>query len=412
MFEHMESVKFSELLCHNSEVPILESPNGLTVAVAAQYQLHIWDVDSKKVIQRFKCENVIDFMQWSANSELICCGALKESIQIFNLKNPYWICKLNEESLSADKVYWAPDSFHILLISEFSIKLTIFSLASSLVAEIDNLKTIENAASFSSCKKYLAVAHRVNFEDHIGVYSCDSWETLKTKVYFYSIDGRLLGKYCTNAYFAPIIISWNHFGNYVALGDCFGEVTVLNCMNFEKKSSHQLPEIITEEDIAVYKTSVKCNGDPEKSISSWEIDELVKSRPFSVSLPMVSSDKQKGKLLKTGIQILEFSTCGRYIASVNGNTPKVLCIYDLTKSKVCDVFIQNRDIKCVSWHPEKSFLIFCTGSSTLHMWTPHCCIQYMAPFKSDFSITNVTWSKKKDCIILNSKDQASILYLP
>lgn len=64
----------------------------------------------------------------------------------------------------------------------FQIKITIFSLVSTVVAEIDNPKAIENGIVFSPCEKYLVVAQRINSEDYLKVYDCDTWEAIKVNI--------------------------------------------------------------------------------------------------------------------------------------------------------------------------------------------------------------------------------------
>lgn len=46
------------------------------------------------------------------------------------------------------------------------------------------------------------------------------------KVLFYSIDGRLLKKYVSDS-FGLVSLTWNKINNFVAIGDSFGEVSLL-----------------------------------------------------------------------------------------------------------------------------------------------------------------------------------------
>jgi hypothetical protein len=41
----------------------------------------------------------------------------------------------------------------------------------------------------------------------------------------------------------------------------------------------------------------------------------------------------------------------------------------MTKLKLLVVLIQKEAIKLVSWHPLKPILAFCTGNSTLYLWS-------------------------------------------
>lgn len=48
----------------------------------------------------------------------------------------------------------------------------------------------------------------------------------QSKVLFYSIDGRLIGKYVPDSNFGWNSINWNSARNLIAFGDCFGEVSI------------------------------------------------------------------------------------------------------------------------------------------------------------------------------------------
>lgn len=54
----------------------------------------------------------------------------------------------------------------------------------------------------------------------------DFFHYFQYKVLFYSIDGRLLKKYMSDT-FGLISLSWNKINNFVAIGDSFGEVSLL-----------------------------------------------------------------------------------------------------------------------------------------------------------------------------------------
>lgn len=50
------------------------------------------------------------------------------------------------------------------------------------------------------------------------------------------------------------------------------------------------------------------------------LDEVVKNRPITLLPPSLDNEKGKTKsFLKSGVQTLDFSSDGKYIASINGN---------------------------------------------------------------------------------------------
>ncbi|GFT07080.1 WD repeat-containing protein WRAP73 [Nephila pilipes] len=436
----MQSVIFSELIEQNVDTVSFFSPNGIYLACGLQCQLIIWDLEAKEVTHKFLNDNPIDYLGWSPDSELIYCCMVKHNLlQVWNLANPTWKCKISENPLTIADVYWAPDSRHLLVISEFYLKMTVWSLVSSTVAVIENPKLIKNCISFSHCERYLAVAERRRGEDCISIYTCDTWELLKffsvetkdlsgiyfspsdlvlgileafmeePKVVFYSIDGRILGKYVKPVMFGITFFSWNFDGNLIALGDYFGEVTVLDSFNYKELISYQELESVESENLVIYKVNQQTSEDGS---SNWEMYEVVKLRPFSLSTLASQSERAKAKHVKYGIQTLQYSSCNRYLAALNGLFPKVLFIFDLQTFRLSSIVVHQCRIKEITWHPQKPILAFCSGSESLDLWTPSSCISIKSPFKGEFPVISVKWCSKNDCLLLNGKGYSSLLYLP
>ncbi|GFT99072.1 WD repeat-containing protein WRAP73 [Trichonephila clavipes] len=90
----------------------------------------------------------------------------------------------------------------------------------------------------------------------------------KPKVIFYSIDGRILGKYVKLATFGFTFFSWNTRGNLIALGDYFGEVTVLDGFNYRKMTSYQELENIESQNLVIYKVKQHTSRDGSPN---WEL---------------------------------------------------------------------------------------------------------------------------------------------
>ncbi|GFY63812.1 WD repeat-containing protein WRAP73 [Trichonephila inaurata madagascariensis] len=440
MFQDIQSVNFSELIEQNVDTMSFFSPNGLYIACALQHQLLILDVDAKQVTQKFLSDHPIDYVGWSPDSELIYCCMMKHNLlQVWNLTNPVWKCKISENPLAIADVHWAPDSRHLLVISEFYLKMTVWSLVSSTIAVIENPKPIKKCLSFSHCERYLAVAERRKCEDYISIYTCDTWEILKffsvetkdlsgiyfspsdlvlgileafteePKVIFYSIDGRILGKYVKLAMFGFTFFSWNTHGNLIALGDYFGEVTVLDGFNYRKMTSYQELENIESQNLVIYKVKqhTSRNGSP-----NWELCEVVKHRPFALPSLASQSERSKTKHAKYGIQTLQYSSCNQYLALLNGLFPKVLFVLDLRTLRLSSIVVHQHKIKEISWHPQKPILAFSSGSENVDLWTPSSCISIKSPFKGEFPVINAKWCSKDDCLLLNGKGYSSVLYLP
>ncbi|XP_035216092.1 WD repeat-containing protein WRAP73-like isoform X2 [Stegodyphus dumicola] len=416
MFQEFESIKFSKIISHNSDACASFSPGGLALAYAAENQLYIWNIGSKEISQLFVCDHAIDFIEWSPDSELIYCIIKKENlVQVWNLNCLSWRGRINEGCLAITHASWAPDSRHILILCEFHVSLKIWSITSETCVEIESPKPIENCFAFSSCGKYFIVANRPKLKDYLSVYACDTWQIIKNfpvdtkdlssiqlssvdlvigvidalveyKILFYSIDGRLLGKYTKEGHIGPYSLSWNPTGKLVAVGD-IGGITLLQSLDYKLKTSCQNLTVLGSENIVLYNKSEKSDmmNSSNKFASRCEIYDVIKRRPISILQLLGEIEKPDMKqTMKTGVHILQFSSDGQYLAFVHG-----LC-----------------------WHPKQNFLIICTGSDTLNMWTPNYCICFMSPYEDKFSIIKASWHPKEDFLILNSKECSSLLYLP
>ncbi len=100
-------------------------------------------------------------------------------MQIFSLENPDWKCKIDEGSAGLNRVNWAPDSRHILTTSDFSLRITVWSLMNKSVSYMKYPKNISKCYEFSKNSKYLLLAERRDCKDFCSVFACDNWQLLK-----------------------------------------------------------------------------------------------------------------------------------------------------------------------------------------------------------------------------------------
>jgi WD40 repeat protein len=73
---------------------------------------------------------------------------------------------------------WVPDSRQVITISDFQLRLTIWSLVDESVSYIKNPKHHDKGISFTSNGKFMALAERNNCKDFIGIYYCGDWKLM------------------------------------------------------------------------------------------------------------------------------------------------------------------------------------------------------------------------------------------
>ena len=188
-----DELKFSAQLSGSS---VILSPSSEYMAIIISGRLIIRDVKTLVTINVFSCIDKIERCEFSPDSSFILCAMFsRNAVQVFSVTDSEWKCRINEGIAGVVNATWAPDSRSIITESDFGIQLTIWSLidnssfaiaypkqpfvaTSSGTAQSVTQTTRSYGGSlfaFSDCGKYLAVVHRVELNDHIGIYTTAPW---------------------------------------------------------------------------------------------------------------------------------------------------------------------------------------------------------------------------------------------
>ncbi|KYQ54203.1 WD repeat-containing protein 8 [Trachymyrmex zeteki] len=159
------------------------SKNGAYLAIAFQANLLIKDAKTLDTCQSFVFVDVIQYMEWSSNSEYILCANIKRAIvQIYSIHYPKWKCKLTEGSAGLQGVTWSPDSKHIFTIADFNIQLSIWNLEEQTVSYIQNVKSSSfDKLRFSPNGERLAVIVTEG-QDTVEIYKTQNWKISRTSL--------------------------------------------------------------------------------------------------------------------------------------------------------------------------------------------------------------------------------------
>lgn len=86
------------------------------------FELFSWPTDFLVCLIKVLGFSVFQCLEWSPAGPLILCANIKKGVvQVFNIKNPKWKCKLTEGSSGMEKVFWGPDNRSIFIISDLSV---------------------------------------------------------------------------------------------------------------------------------------------------------------------------------------------------------------------------------------------------------------------------------------------------
>ena len=74
--------------------------------------------------------DVISHLEWSYDSNMILIGISKRALVfVKSLHDNEWNCKIDEGMAGLAYCRWGPFSNHVITISEFKIRLTVWNLA-------------------------------------------------------------------------------------------------------------------------------------------------------------------------------------------------------------------------------------------------------------------------------------------
>eukprot|EP00916_Digyalum_oweni_P009404 GHVL01015842.1.p1 GENE.GHVL01015842.1~~GHVL01015842.1.p1 ORF type:complete len:526 (+),score=61.28 GHVL01015842.1:28-1605(+) len=159
------------------------SPDGRFLAGVNGFRLVIRDPQVLNIIHVFTCLDKIDSIQWALDSQHISCLIKKHScVQAWDVSQPKWVCKTDEGAAGIVQSMWSPDSTHILTVSEFHVRVTVWSLIDRSCSYIRSPKpSARKNLVFSHNEKWLACIHRQDFKDSVSIFSVETtkrWENV------------------------------------------------------------------------------------------------------------------------------------------------------------------------------------------------------------------------------------------
>jgi len=168
--------QFSEI---HKATRVAYSPDGTFIATIVKKRLRFHNTQTLEIVgTRTNPEDCYE-LEWSPNGLMVLCSMTKKnSVQVWALKDENFACTIDEGLAGLTHAEWAGDSRHIITVSEFQIRLTIWDLEERKAKYIKFPKFSKRGIAQSQNKKYLAVVERREHRDYIGVYSQEVWELI------------------------------------------------------------------------------------------------------------------------------------------------------------------------------------------------------------------------------------------
>ena len=150
---------------------------GDLVAVAKNFEVSIFETNTLRVLNKYQFTDVVSDLEWSPDGAYILIGIQKRA-QAFvkSVTDPEWQCKIDEGLAGMVSCRWAPTSRHVITVSEFNLRLTVWSMIDKSVQYIQGPKHSNKGLCFSPNLKIMALIEK-NMEDSrdmVGLYDLSS----------------------------------------------------------------------------------------------------------------------------------------------------------------------------------------------------------------------------------------------
>jgi len=391
-------------------------------------------------IQIFACQDVISHVEWSPDSMYILAAQYKKAVvQVFSIQDPEWTCLIEEGLSGLTFARWVPDSRQIITISQFQLKLTVWSLIDRSVSYIKNPKHSDRALSFSSDGKFMALAERRDTKDYMGIYYTEDWKLVNhfqldsvdlndlrwapddsaIVVWDNCIDYRLM-VYCPAqgliAKHQPYenalgikSVEFSQNGQFLAVGSYDQKARIFNHISWRLITELEHKTQMSEgAELHVYKEEEYREG------PAYGLEDRLTSRYVMQNLPLKinsikpSTDKPNPQM---GVSLALWSPDSKYLVTKNDNMPTTLWLWDMTTLTLHVVLIQFHPIKSVAWSPKTQHLAFSTGTGRIFLWSEEGASVCDIPIENrQFNVQKIQWNPEGDSILLGDKGELLMAY--
>lgn len=429
---------------------------GYLLASSSGPRLTIWDAANSEVVQVFTTKERIDYIEFSPDQTLILAANYKAAVvNLFSIDSSEWTGRISEGAAGLIKVEWTADSRHVVTTAEFNVKLTFWSLSNKTVSFIRNPKSCGRSIHYNKDKSIAAVVERQSNRDTINILSTDDWSLLRQfetdtedlaglvwcpnidslvvwdsplnyLLQVFSLDGRLEFDYSAYQYQLAIRkVRFSPSGKLMAVASFDNEIRIFSCLEWTLVNQidhfHSLHEgdplscrsvIYQEDELPLDDVDARLALELGGIIIQQSKYRTVNERPLF--LDFTKTDPKKGGNLKVGVSSMEFSKCGRYLASKCDNLPTAVWIWDLYTLKLASIVLHKSSVRQFEWDSTQPRLAIVTGGAALYFWTPLGCVVGRIPPVSRGTvngITDLSWNKRGKAILLFNRDAAVLCRL-
>lgn len=377
------------------------------------------------MLHKFSFCDSISLLEWSPDSTLLLVGLLRKSqVEIKSIENPEWQCCIEEGLGGISYARWSPDSRKVITISEYNIRMSIWSLIDKSTVYINSPKFSNKGIAFSSTGYFMALAERKEGKDYIGVYFVGDWSlvshfvvetfdleditwskedtsiviwdnSLECKLLIYSPTGNLISSHEPYQYALGIQnCKWSPNGHYLAVGYNDNTVKLYNHMTWKLVCELNHISVLNENCINIFKE--------EEVLAKEKYSKYIEiAAPFK--LPIAKNSF-------SFVNDIEWSYDSTFVATKLDVVPNVLWIWQLSTLALHTVIVQLKPIKDFQWSPKEHILLFGTDTSKLYSFTLNnvYIVDLVSDANSPFALLKINWNYDGRSFILSDKKQLII----
>ncbi|OMJ79294.1 hypothetical protein SteCoe_20715 [Stentor coeruleus] len=416
------------------------SPDSKYFAINRSSNLNIYQIKTTELVFSFPLLDIPSQILWSPNSELILAVCQKKNtLQLFSCINRDWNGRIVMSPTGISRVFWTPDSYHVGVVTDFNLRVSIWNLCDMIVYHIKNPKFEDKGLSFNSDGKFMLLAERSECKDYIGIYFTGDWSVVNHfaidgidiedafwandttiiiidscvtyQLLIYSPLGYLVARhrpYDNGLGIKSYSLSANgvflSVGSYDQSARIFSKISWRFLTEFEHKTEG------LNQNVHVYKEEEYKEGFTDEKLYSRFVVQNTPQKLPSIKVP---KDKPNPPI---GVGACEWSCNSAYLATRNGNfyidnNPNVVWIWKMNDLSLSTILIETQNLKNFEWSPKSLHLVFCTGTGRMFFWGSEGASVCEVPLESkDFKVNKVKWSPDGSCIFACDKTRFMIGY--
>ncbi|KAK6497411.1 hypothetical protein TWF481_011820 [Arthrobotrys musiformis] len=320
--------------------------------------------------------NVPILLQSPTSSPSRILVADDQVIEIFDAHNEDWKATLNPGFGGIKYVSFGANPDEVLVLSEFGLKVTIWSLKTNFHVDLQHPKIGAKGFGYRPGSNHFALLTRPVAHDVLNLYSPESYTPIKSielptidaQAIKWSPNGRWIAVlesasagyrvllYTANGHMfrtheQPCVglglrtVEWSGDGDFLVLGGYDGSVIFLNNFLFNKvvemRHTIEVKNMATD----VWSEELSVLGERHYTLITPPVNLPTAESPASDPVP------------KIGVSVISFCADGTLVATKDERMPNSVWIWSLESLAPLAILVQLSQVKAIQWHPSRGGLL-------------------------------------------------------